>query len=117
MSEWRDNWSVISAKRPELLDRINKIFQPSLNRTHADCRIHTLQSSRLATAKQPKGKYLMQRYVESWKTYVNVDNIQQIGNRDTLTITQPSLVSAAESVSHVQSKSNTKIIEYMHACS
>ena len=110
--EWQGNRSIINAKQSELLDRITEIFATFSGQ---NVQIDTLQSSRKVTggkfAKQ--GKHLLQRYVDNWKTYVNVDSIHQVKNRDTLTITQPSTLSSMSTESRSQSsQSKTKV----HAC-
>ena len=111
--EWQGNRSIINAKQSELLDRITEIFATFSGQ---NVQIDTLQSSRKVTggkfAKQ--GKYLLlQRYVDNWKTYVNVDSIHQVKNRDTLTVTQLSTLSSTSTESRSQSpQSKTKL----HAC-
>ena len=89
---WQDHRSVIKSKRSELLDRITEIFVSFSGKE--DVQIHTLQSSRTAKGKQRK--YLLQHYVTSWKAYINVDSIDQVKDRDNLTITQPSAVLSSD---------------------
>lgn len=113
--EWRDNRSIIKAKQSELLDRITEIFATFSGQ---DAQIHTLQSNRQVTGKVTKqGKYLLQRFVHNWSTYVNVDSINQVKNRDILTITQPSALSSTSTATESRSQttlSKTKVPPFMH---
>lgn len=116
---WQNHRIAIKSKRSELLERITEIFVSFSGKE--DAQIHTLQSSRKAKGKQRK--YLLQHYVTSWKAYINVDSIDQVKDRDNLTITQPSAVlssdgfdSSTQSVP-VPSQNKTKVITAGHMLS
>ena len=108
--EWQEYRSIIKSKRSEMLDRITETFVSFSGKR--DIQIHTLQSNRKAKGKQ--GKCLLQRYVNNWKAYINVDNIDlsQVKNRDSLTITQPSAPLSNSSTDPSPSQNTTKVHSY-----
>ena len=84
--EWQEYRNIIKSKRSQLLDKITENLACVAGQS--DVQVHTLQSSRKGTprGKQKKSQYLLQRYINDWKTHVNVDSIDQVKNRDCLTI-------------------------------
>lgn len=88
--ELQESRNIIKSKRSKLLE---KITENAISITgQSDVQVHTLQSSRKAGSRgKQKKPYLLQRYINEWKAYVNCDSIDQVKNRDWLTITaQPS---------------------------
>ena len=90
--------SVLKCKRSNLLENVQKTLldlgglpHSSSSEPAADTEVHMLQSNRKAAVRRKpadmyKSYYLLQRYVEEWSTFVNVDSIEQVKTRDTLTV-------------------------------
>lgn len=110
--EWQAYRSIIISKRSQLLERLTEVLASFSGKR--EIQIHTLQTSR-KPSKGKQGIFLLQRYVSNWKTYVNVDSIDQVKNRDSLTIiTQPSVLSTLSdsSTESPASQSKTKVRAY-----
>ena len=117
--QWKNYRSIIKSKQSELLDRITEIFVSFSGRRDPgrDVQIYTLQSSRKAKGKHDKNsvQYLLQRYVNNWKAYINVDSIDQVKDRDNLTITESSAVRTdfdPDSSTQLPSLNKTKVYNY-----
>lgn len=93
--EFQGNRSIINCRKSKILSSIEDslaelVPQTSASESLAGVEVHTLQSSRHSG--KLRGKlgtnhyYLLQRYVKEWEAFVNVDNIDQVKNRDTLTV-------------------------------
>jgi len=84
--KWQEYKNISRSKQSQLLDKITEnvisIFSPKSE----VLQVHTLQSSRQAASRGKQKKYLLQCYINDWKTYVNVDSLDQAKNCDYLTI-------------------------------
>ena len=91
---------ILKCERSKILENVRETLHdlgglPHSSSTSASAiEVHTLQSNRKAAVlrKQAecgnKSYYLLQRYVEEWKTFINVDSLEQLKNRDTLTVAE-----------------------------
>ena len=96
--EYQGHRSILKCKRSKILENIEKSLvdlqlggllpQSSASPEPTAIKVHTLQSSRRVRGKPGKKYYLLQRYVKDWSAFINVDSIEQVRNRDTLTIAQ-----------------------------
>ena len=90
--EYQGIRSILNCKRSKIVESIqNNLAELVVLRTSASnsaLEVHTLQSRRKVRGKSKLGtKYcLLQRYVKEWNTFINVDSIEQVKNRDILTI-------------------------------
>lgn len=81
-------------KRSKILESIEKSLVDLVGLPQSSAspvtavKVHTLQSSRRVRGKPGKKYYLLQRYVKDWSAFINVDSLEQVRNRDTLTIAQ-----------------------------
>ena len=86
--ELQEHKNIIKSKRSQLLDKITENVISITGQS--DVQVHTLRSSRKASSSlrvKQKKRYLLQRYVNEWKAYVNCDSTDQVKNRDWLTVT------------------------------
>ena len=91
--QYQGHRSIVKCKRSKILENIEKSLVDLVGLPQSSAspetaiKVHTLQSSRRVRGK-PAGKkyYLLQRYVKDWSAFINVDSIEQVRNRDTLTI-------------------------------
>lgn len=112
--EWREHRSIIKSKRSQLLDKVTDNFICLAGQS--DVQVHTLKSSRQARGKEKK--YLLQRYVQEWKAYINLDTIEQVKNRDCVTIVQQSFLSAPSSKSpYVTTKVCGQLLTHVYVAS
>ena len=100
--EYQGLRSIVKCKRSKILESIGSELSEEISATlphtsalESAVEVHTLQSSRRARVKRggrrPKPGiryYLLQRYVKDWKAFINVDNTDQLKNRDTLTVVE-----------------------------
>ena len=92
--EYQGHRSVVKCKRSRLLEYLERdlsqfvglspqtaLMKPSMQDRAS---VYTLQSMRKGGGgKRPaRTTYLLQRHVKDWETFVNVDNIDQVKNRD-----------------------------------
>ena len=92
--EYQGHRSILKCKRSKILESIEKSLVDLVGLPQSSAspvtavKVHTLQSSRRVRGKPGKKYYLLQRYVKDWSAFINVDSLEQVRNRDTLTIAQ-----------------------------
>jgi len=79
--------TILNCKRSKIAENIeNNLAElaalPQTSATESALEIHTLQSIRTVRGKSKSGgtKYLLQRFVKEWNTFINVDSMEQIKN-------------------------------------
>ena len=107
--EYQGHRSVVKCKHSRLLEYLERdlsqfvglspqtaLMKPSMQDRAS---VYTLQSMRKGGGgKRPaRTTYLLQRHVKDWETFVNVDNIDQVKNRDRLTVVQTNTSSPSSS--------------------
>ena len=93
--EYQGIRTILHCKRSKIAEKIENnlaelavLPQTSTSAAESALEVHTLHSIRIVRGKPKSGTkyYLLQHYVKEWNTFINVDNTEQIKNRDVLTV-------------------------------
>ena len=131
--EYQGHRSILKCKRSKILEDIGKGLadlthiglDPQTSASESVIEVHTLQSRRRVLGKPKPGVkcYLLQRYVKDWKTFINIDSIEQIKNLDTLTVQHVTdglstgkSPQTAETAVHVTKSTEAKVVYICTVC-
>lgn len=120
--EYQGHGTILKCKRSKLLESVENTMveivglPQSSASSETDIKVHTLQSSRRVRGKAGNKYYLLQRYVKEWSTFINVDDVMQVRNRDTLTIAQTAVLNSTnEQPNNVSSQSLDRKVYHFSA--
>ena len=93
--EYQGIRTILRCKRSKIAEKIENnlaelavLPQTSASAAESALEVHTLHSIRIVRGKPKSGTkyYLLQRHVKEWNAFINIDNTEQIKNRDILTV-------------------------------
>ena len=82
--EFKESRSIICCERPEISDEVELKMSRILG---VDTRPRVFVLASRARRYTTAPYYLLQRWVEKWKCYINVDSLEQIKSEDRLSVT------------------------------
>ena len=85
--------AIIQSKVTKICRQVERHLSDNIGLN--DPRVFTLSSKGRSTITD---YYLLQRWMSSWKTFVNVDSSEQLKNMDRITVYQVSAVSSSDKV-------------------
>ena len=91
--EYKEYKAIIQSKVTKICRQVERHLSDNIGLN--DPRVFTLSSKGRSTITD---YYLLQRWMSSWKTFVNVDSSEQLKNMDRITVCQVSAVSSSDKV-------------------
>ena len=115
--EYEGMRAILNCKRSKIAKNIESNLAelaalPQTSASESALEVHTLQSIRTVRGKSKSSGikyYLLQRYVKEWNTFINVDSMEQIKNRDILTVVQTVTSGGLSSVNSQAELAQTKV--------